>query len=111
MRAAPDALLAVMSPGCAPGGEDFVALGCRLRAIVRAGDPIVPLGTAGYALLPVGAGTAAATKVAIRLAAALGTLVEVIALDRGETVEAGLLRLGARVAPAAQHPPHSGPER
>ena len=108
MRGVPVALLSVSLTDRGPSGEDCAALGRRLRAIVRASDPVFSLGITGYAVLLAGVGPAAAAKVATRLATALGTPVEVVARSRGELPEATLLRLGAEltpVTPAAPHPP------
>jgi hypothetical protein len=95
-RGAALALIWVGLAGRAPGGEACAELGRRLRAGVRAGDPICWLGANGYVVLLLGAQPVFAASVATRLARLLETPVQVAHLGPGESPQAALERLGTR---------------
>jgi hypothetical protein len=104
LRGTPVALLRVELEDRMPSGEDYVALGRRLRAVVRARDSVCWLGAAGYAILLLGAEPTGATSVATRLIRTLKAPCVVQAMPPGERPSDTLRRL---IAPSmvAHHTP------
>jgi hypothetical protein len=96
--AEPVAFLWVGLGGRSPADPTCAALGRRLRASVRATDPICWLGSAGCAVRLAGAGRADVARVADRLTRTLGTPVAVVTLHPGESASAALQHLARSAA-------------